>query len=103
MLYDLMLPIKYTEKELKKSKWFTTNAVYTSTYDLISKILQFDVDGDQALVVADQDFIRIAERNMNGIIPLYYNMQKAKPVELNNKNIYAGLNAAFTEWKYRHL
>ena len=35
-------------------------------------------------------------RNMNGIVPLYYNMGKAKPTELNNKNIYAGLSAAFT-------
>lgn len=86
----------YGERVEKIREWFTTNAVYTSTYDLISKILQFDVDGDKSLVVADQDFIRIAERNMNGIVPLYYNMQKAKPVELNNKSIYAGLNAAFT-------
>ena len=86
----------YGERVEKIREWFTTNAVYTSTYDLISKILQFDVDGDKSLVVADRDFIRIAERNMNGIVPLYYNMQKAKPVELNNKNIYAGLNAAFT-------
>lgn len=76
--------------------WFTTNAVYTSTHDLISKILQFDVDGDKSLVVADKDFVRIAERNMNGIVPLYYNMRKAAPTELNNKTIYAGLNKAFT-------
>ena len=33
---------------------------------------------------------------MNGIVPLYYNMRKAEPTQLNNKNIYAGLNAAFT-------
>ncbi len=77
-------------------EWFTTNAVYTSTHDLISKILQFDVDGDKSLVVADKDFVRIAERNMNGIVPLYYNMRKADPMELNNKTIYAGLHAAFT-------
>lgn len=54
------------------------------------------VDGDKSLVVADRDFVRIAERNMNGIVPLYYNMRKAEPTKLNNKNIYAGLNAAFT-------
>lgn len=77
-------------------EWFTTNAVYTSTHDLISKILQFDVDGDKSLVVADRDFVRIAERNMNGIVPLYYNMRKAAPTELNNKTIYDGLNKAFT-------
>lgn len=86
----------YGERVYKIREWFTTNAVYTSTHDLISKILQFDVDGDKSLVVADKDFVRIAERNMNGIVPLYYNMRKAEPTELNNKNIYAGLNAAFT-------
>lgn len=86
----------YGDRVEKIRKWFTTDAVYTSTYDLISKLLQFDVDGDKSLVVADKDFIRIAERNMNGIVPLYYNMCKAEPKELNNKNIYWGLNAAFT-------
>lgn len=86
----------YGERVDKIREWFTTNAVYTSTHDLISKILQFDVDGDKSLVVADKDFVRIAERNMNGIMPLYYNMRKAEPTQLNNKNIYAGLNAAFT-------
>lgn len=77
-------------------EWFTTDGLYASTHDLISKILMYDVDGDKSLVVADKDFIRIAERNMNGIVPLYYNMRKAEPTQLNNKNIYAGLNAAFT-------
>lgn len=86
----------YGERVEQIREWFTTNAVYTSTHDLISKILQFDVDGDKSLVVADRDFVRIAERNMNGIVPLYYNMRKAEPTQLNNKNIYAGLNAAFT-------
>lgn len=86
----------YGYRAEKIREWFTTDAIYTSIYDLISKILQFDVDGDKSLVVADQNFIRIAERNMNGIVPLYYNMRKAEPMELNNKNIYSGLNAAFT-------
>lgn len=86
----------YGERVNQIREWFITNAVYTSTHDLISKILQFDVDGDKSLVVADRNFVRIAERNMNGIVPLYYNMRKAEPTQLNNKNIYAGLNAAFT-------
>lgn len=54
------------------------------------------VDGDKSLIIADKEFIRIAERNMQGIVPLYYNMRKAKPTELNAANIYKGLNAAFT-------
>lgn len=86
----------YGDRADKIREWFPTNGIYTSTYDLISKILQFDVDGDKSLVVADHDFIKIAERNMNGIIPLFYNMRKAEPKLLNSKSIYDGLNAAFT-------
>ena len=86
----------YGERSEKIREWFTTNGIYASTHDLISKILMYDVDGDKSLVVADPNFVRIAERNMNGIVPLYYNMRKAEPTELNNKTIYAGLNAAFT-------
>ena len=85
----------YGDRVNKIKEWFTTNGIYTSTHDLISKILQFDVDGDKSLVVGDPDFVRIAERNMNGIVPLYYNMRKAEPKLLNNKSIYEGLNAAF--------
>lgn len=81
------------QKELRE--WFTTDAIYTSTHDLISKMLQFDVDGDKSLVVADKTFITIAERNMKDIVPLYYNMRKANPVILTNQTIYDGLNAAF--------
>ena len=77
-------------------EWFTTDGIYTSTHDLISRILQFDVDGDKSLVVADPEFVKIAERNMNNIVPLYYNMRKAAPAILNNVNIYNGLIAAFT-------
>ena len=79
-------------------KWFDTSAVYTSCHDLISKILQFDVDGDKSLVVADKTLIKVAERNLKkfDIVPLYYNMRKAEPVHLDNAEIYKGLNAAFT-------
>lgn len=77
-------------------EWFCTNALYTSSHDLISKLLQFDVDGDKSLVVADPDFVRIAQRNMQDIVPLYYNMRKAEPLELNSHSIYDGLHAAFT-------
>lgn len=85
----------YEERVGKIREWFTTDGIYTSTHDLISKILMFDCDGDKSLVVADPLFVSIAERNMNGIVPLYYNMRKAQPTELNPENIYAGLNAAF--------
>lgn len=86
----------YGERAAQIGEWFLTNAVYTSTHDLISKILQFDVDGDKSLVVADQDFIRIARRNMADIVPLYYHMRKSEPTMLNYRTIYEGLSKAFT-------
>lgn len=87
---------EYNERADQMREWFPTNGIYASTHDLISKLLMYDVDGDKSLVVADRDFVRIAERNMKDIVPLYYNMSKAEPTELNHQSIYAGLNAAFT-------
>lgn len=86
----------YGERQSNIREWFCTDAVYTSCKDLISRILQFDVDGDKLLVVADKKLIEVAERNMKGIVPLYYNMKKAESVKLTNEAIYKGLNAAFT-------
>ena len=88
--------VEYDDRQKQLREWFCTDAVYTSCHDLISKILQFDVDGDKSLVVADKTIIKVAERNMEGIVPLYYNMKKAEPVQLSNVTIYDGLNAAFT-------
>lgn len=53
------------------------------------------MDGDKLLVVTDPIFVSITERNMNGIVPLYYDMKKATPTILNKENIYKGLHAAF--------
>lgn len=90
----------YKDKEKQESirTWFTTDAIYTSCKDLISKILMFDVDGDKSLVVADSTIIKVAERNIKkyDIVPLYYNMRKALPSVLNNETIYKSLVLAFT-------
>lgn len=86
----------YGKRAEKIREWFPTDGLYASTHDLISKLLMYDVDGDKSLVIADKDFVKIAERNMKNVVPLYYHMRKADPTELNNKTIYAGLNAAFT-------
>lgn len=79
----------------KKNDWFITDAVYTSCHDLISKVLQFDVDGDRSLVVADKTLVAIAERNCKDVVPLYYEMSKADPAILSGESIYGGLNAAY--------
>lgn len=78
------------------SKWFTTKAIYTSCFDLITKLLMLDCDGDTLLVIPDQALVDVAEKNMQNIVPLYYEMKKALPMKLNNQTIYDGLIAAFT-------
>lgn len=80
----------------EKSEWFITNGVYTSCHDLISKILQFDVDGDFSLIVADKQFVNIAERNMEDIVPLYYKMANANAEKITGKSLYHGLISAYT-------
>jgi len=77
-------------------KWFKTKALYTSVHDLISKILQFDVDGDQGLVVAEETVVTVADRNMKDIVPLYYEMPKAKSEKLDNDTLYDGITTAYS-------
>lgn len=76
-------------------RWFVTNGIYTSTYDMISKILQFDNDGDKSLVVADQTLVNAAKRNMEGVVPLYYEMRKAEAREVTPLAIYESMIAAY--------
>lgn len=78
-------------------KWFKTDGIYTSTHDLISKILQFDCDGDTSLVVADKEMAQLAEKNMKqyNTVPLYYDMKNAHSVALSRNTIWDGLNHAF--------
>ena len=77
-------------------RWFTPNAIYTSCHDLISRVLQFDCDGDKSLVCADPLLVTIAERNMQGVVPLYYEMAKAGAVIVTPDEIFRGLKAAWT-------
>lgn len=76
-------------------QWFTTDGIYTSCQDLISRLLQNDYDGDKLLVCADETIIAVAERNMKGIVPLYYTMAKAGARELNGDAFYDGMIAAY--------
>lgn len=80
----------------EKGRWFVTKGLYTSCHDSISKLLMFDVDGDKSLVCSDETLIRIAERNMEGITPLYYNMAKAEAEQISKDSIYEGIKAAYT-------
>ena len=88
--------IRTNTKTEKALKWFgNTKCLYTSTKDLISKILQFDNDGDKSLVINDKTLIEIAKRNMRDIVPLAYDLKKAVGEELNLTNIYNGMCLAF--------
>lgn len=77
------------------SKWYLTNAIYASVFDLISKMLAFDVDGDKLLVIDNPKLVEIAKRNMEGIVPLYYEMGKANAQIINTQSIYNSLIQAF--------
>jgi hypothetical protein len=78
-----------------KSKWFITHGVYTSIHDPISKMLQFDNDGDKSLVIQDEVLVKVADRNMQGIVPLYYEMAKAPAEQINSEDIYKSLVSAY--------
>lgn len=77
-------------------RWFSQRAIYTSCHDLISKILQFDCDGDKSLVCAEPLLVEIAGRNMRDIVPLYYEMAKAGHMQITEQQIYDGMIAAYT-------
>ena len=78
-----------------KKEWFITKGLYTSCHDLISKVMQFDVDGDTSLIFSNSDWVKIAERNMKDIVPLYYEMKTANKELINNQNIYDSLVLAY--------
>lgn len=87
--------VKNNTIDEQKRKWFITKGIYTSIHDTVSKMLQFDVDGDQSLVIDDPVFVEVAERNMKGIVPLYYEMADAPVGEINSDKMYHGLIKAF--------
>ena len=90
-------PIRNNVRNEEIDKWFgSTQCVYTSTQDLISKTLQFDCDGDKLLVIKDNNLTQVAKRNMQGIVPLYYEMKKAEPVQLSKETVFEGIITAYS-------
>ncbi|PAK28518.1 hypothetical protein CJ467_20250 [Bacillus velezensis] len=87
--------VRWNKKDEKYEKWFITPGVYTSIHDPISKLLQFDNDGDKALIISDELIVNIAKRNMENIVPLYYEMSVAQKQEINSRNIYEALTLAY--------
>ena len=95
----LRSPHLYIEHPIRINKtqfdWFDTNAIYISSHDLISRIVQCDFDGDKLLVTNNSTLVSIAERNMNGIVPLFYNMRKAAAEEISVSSLFKGLLLAY--------
>lgn len=98
----LRSPHLYKEHSIRKNihtqetkEWFITKGIYTSIFDPISRVLQFDNDGDKILAIQDDLFVSIAERNMKGILPLFYEMGSAKAERITNSKIFDSLLLAF--------
>ncbi|AUN26242.1 hypothetical protein RSJ21_13655 [Clostridium botulinum] len=74
-------------------KWYETNGLYTSTHDVISKILAFDVDGDEALILTTDWIIDLVEEMIKkyDIKPIYFEMGKAAANVINGGNISKSL------------
>lgn len=94
------LAMEWTHKKIVHDptvdEWFTTNGIYTSCHDLISKVLQFDNDGDQLNVVVDPILLKVAKRNLEKyhVLPLYYDMSKAPAETLSQETMFRGLKRA---------
>ena len=52
-------------------------------------------DGDMLLVLQDKLLVEAGKRNMNGVVPLYYVMKKAKGGLIDNQALYEGMTIAF--------
>ncbi|MFE6079517.1 hypothetical protein ACFVQB_34445, partial [Paenibacillus sp. NPDC057886] len=46
-------------------------------------------------IISDELIVNIAKRNMENIVPLYYEMSVAQKQEINSKNIYEALTLAY--------
>ena len=53
-------------------------------------------DGDKALIIADQTLVEAAKRNTKDVVPLFYYMAKSGSQQLDNKEMYDGMIAAYT-------
>ncbi|WP_168122026.1 hypothetical protein [Paenibacillus sp. HB172176] len=78
-----------------KKEWFISNGIYIGHKSLLAKLLMLDYDGDQLFCVSDPKLTAPAERHMKEIVPLHYELAKAKPSQINKNTIYHGVREAF--------
>lgn len=79
-------------KEPECQDWFKGNATYVSIHDLAQLQMKNDVDGDMCYISSSKDIIDHVPKDC---LPLYYDMPKAKPQEINKENIKQTLRRAF--------
>lgn len=87
--------IRNNKLDEKMKKWYITDGLYTAIEDSLPKLLQYDHDGDKSLCIQNERITSVAKRNMEGILPLYYEMVKAKDDEINEVNLYKSLVEAY--------
>lgn len=95
-LSDCEHGIRRLEKSDECKRWFHGLDTVISTHDLLTKILQCDVDGDEMLLTPDKTFIDLLDRRK---LPLYYEMKKSEPSEVSKKNIVDCLMRSFKNEK----
>lgn len=89
--------VRVNKRNELTNKWLGgTKCLYVSAHDMISKILQFDCDGDIALVVKDKTLTTVAKRNMQNIVPLSYDLKKARGGLIDADRLYEGVSTAYT-------
>ncbi|WP_332631994.1 hypothetical protein [Halalkalibacter flavus] len=87
--------IRTSVKNKDLSEWFVAGGLYVSNWDLLSRLLQFDWDGDEVNVCTNKHFVTVAKGHMEGINPLFYHMELAPLEKIDEKNIYNSLKLAF--------
>ncbi|MEJ9111504.1 hypothetical protein LAV76_01895 [Bacillus paramobilis] len=87
--------VRENVKDGELEKWFKTGALYCNNKDYLSRLLQMDFDGDQVNVCSDKLVVNVAKRNMEGIVPLYYEMSTAPIQKISNESIYKSLELSF--------
>jgi hypothetical protein len=87
--------IRNSVKSKEMSKWFVAGGLYVSNWDLLSRLLNFDWDGDELDIFTDKTYIKVGKEHMQGINPLFYKMESAPVQELSNVNIYNSITLAF--------
>ena len=89
--------IRNNRRNEELDRWFgQTKCIYTSCHDLISRFLMFDNDGDKSLVIKDRTLTGCAKRNMLNIVPLAYDLKKAKGDIITPASLYDGMVTAYT-------